>query len=1100
MVQGFKLYTGASIRDTSGMFLAQALECYKNGENKTIFVVPTHRYAYSLRKNFISLAPHNWQSPPVYSLEDFLKLFIPGTMAKRNILSEGESAFLVRRIVREDPEKYHVLFQDRMDPFPNVIASISRLIREMKEEGISLKNLVKIPGSEENAGMIQSLFRSYDNFLHTHHLADRADIMRIALENVSPSTIKKILPQGEKIIFDRIDIFPGLFIEFLKALGKALPQTIVLVEYEPGRPLLFRHMEESVGRLAACAASVHSTSRQDLSTDRKRLVEELYKGDPASSPCVAVSDFISINALPDRLREVEFIARTIKHLALDQSQNLSLSDICVCFPSLDRYSPLICEIFEEYGIPFNLSAGLSLAQIPIIKSIGYFLTVVESDFERTAFLRLLNNPYYSIGDLVPEENRPSSESALECMKGLRVNQGGAEWIKALEKLIHNLKSRILRIENGETLPEETGGDSPEEALHSLGVEMEEKNKIRIALESFLEMTAPFGGEHDFSYFSNHVRTCIQRLLIPHRLFHPGDGNVQISLIEQDIRALEEFHDTLDDLNTLSGLFGIKPVPFTQFIRELKVSVMQKIFHPAKTSHDAVQILGRLEPRLFSFRYFFLGGLVDGEFPHSPPPQLFLKAKERKKIGFGSAPETLAADRFLFWHFLTQTLDHLFLTYPSQEEENPLAPSPILEEIRRTTGLEPMKPEDDLDIHSERELQASLGREISHDGFGSEKAYFLFSLYRKMPYAGYNPGQCKEDLESFMKQNRTKVAIPLTPPPPERTYYSISQLEEYGRCPFHYYARRMLHLSEPQEWEEELTALERGNVIHGALYHFYRERSKAGKIFITSPGEAEEAKARLVDYAREEMSDLPYGDLFWEAEEERICGGNSAEERPGLLRLFIENELEFYRWSKGAYKPEFFESSFGRVPGSKKDPDPLSGREPFIIDHPEGRILLRGKIDRIEMCGDLFAVVDYKTGGSLPDIHDLEEGVSLQLAIYLLAARERLGRRFKRNYCPAGGIFYQIHSETKIKRDSQVILKSERKPLLGSERKRTFSETPEDLESLLDLAREHVRRHVTGIRSGQFPVSSLTPDKALCRVCAFRLACRRKIGRMFRRKT
>lgn len=1082
------------------MFLSQALECYKNGESKTIFVVPTHRYALNLRQNFISLAPDNWQSPPVYSLEEFLKLFIPGTLATRNILSEEESAFLVRRITLEDSEKYRALFLSRPDPFPNVIASISRLIREMKEEGIAPEHLAKTLGAEENMGMIQSLFRSYEEFLRTHHLTDRADILRIALENVSPSTVKKILPLGEKIIFDGIDVFPGLFIEFLKALGKAVPQTIVLVEYEPGRPLLFRHMVEAVGRLTACAASVHSASRQDLSYDRKRLIEEMYKGDPASLPCVAVSDFVSINALPDRLREVEFIARTIKHLALDQSQNLSLSDICVCFPSLDRYSPLVCEIFEEYGIPYNLSLGVSLAQIPIIKALDYFLTVVESDFERTAFLRLLNNPYYSIGDLVPEENRPSSESVLECIKGLRVNRGGAEWIKALEKHIHNLKSKILRIETGEILPEETGGDSPEEMLHSLRAELEEKNKIRIALESFLKMAKPFGEEHDFSYFSNHVRECIRKLLIPHQLFHPGDGNVRISLIEQDIHALEEFHDTLYHLNALNALFGMKPVPFSQFVQELKVSVTQKIFYPVKTKYDAVQVLGRLEPRLFSFRYFFLAGLLDGEFPHSPPPQLFLKAKERKKIGLGSAPETLAADRFLFRHFLSQTRDRLFLTYPSQEEENPLVPSPILDEIRRCTGLEPVKPADDGYIHSERELQASLGREISRNGFGSDKAASLLSLYSQLPHPGYNPGQCREDIESFMKQNRTEVNIPLTPPPQERTYYSISQLEEYGRCPFHYYARRMLHLSEPLEWEEEITALERGNVIHSALYRFYRERAKTGKIFITSPEEAEEAKARLAAYAREEMRDLPYRDLFWEAEKERICGGDSPEERPGLLRLFIEKELEFYSWSDGAYKPEFFESSFGRVPGSKKDPDPLSGREPFIIDYPQGQILLRGKIDRIELSGDLFAVVDYKTGGALPDIHDLEEGVSLQLAIYLLAARERLKRCFKKDFHPAGGIFYQIHSETKIKRDSQIILKSERKPLLGSERKRTFSETPEDLERLLDLAREHVRRHVTGIRSGRFPVSFLKPDKALCRVCAFRLACRRKIGRMFRRKT
>lgn len=210
MVHGFKLYTGAGIRETSEVFLAQALERYKSGECDTIFVVPTHRYALNLRLRFISIAPHNWLPPPVYSLEEFLRQFLPGAVAMKSILSEEESAALIRRIALENPEKYRSLFPNRQEPFPNAIASISRLIREMKEEGISPDRLVNIPGAQENAGIVQSLFSSYEDFLHTHHLTDRADILRIALENVSPSTVKKILPQERKSFLTGLMCSPAI--------------------------------------------------------------------------------------------------------------------------------------------------------------------------------------------------------------------------------------------------------------------------------------------------------------------------------------------------------------------------------------------------------------------------------------------------------------------------------------------------------------------------------------------------------------------------------------------------------------------------------------------------------------------------------------------------------------------------------------------------------------------------------------------------------------------------------------------------------------------------------------------------------------------------
>ncbi|MBN1901341.1 exodeoxyribonuclease V subunit gamma [Candidatus Sumerlaeota bacterium] len=1096
MAKSIELYTGSGIRQKADSLIRQCLEQNLRGEEQSlVFVVPTHRYALEIIHRQREEAPRIWRSPAIFSLDRFLRMFLNHNDLGKRILSDEESVFILLQIVTDQRENFTSLFSKGGDPFPNLIQSALKLIRELKTSGIKPKDapLSLLENREEK--IIQQLYLRYEAFLRQYRFLDNADIFQAALDNLSKKTIEKNFPGMKSLVLDGIDIFPGVLIEFLKKIGSLIPETIALLEYEDQRKPVFKHIEEAYHALSSCASRLFLIEEESAPSPKKAFMRALYNTDDDKNlPVPGASDFLKIYSLPDRLREVAFIARMVKRLIVQEQ--VSMRDICVCFPNLDMYAPLAREVFDSYGIPFNLSLGLSLSRIPIIRAIDQFLTLIETDFERSRLMRFLNNPYFSLAGFSEDATSPSPDSMIRRLKPLRVMEGGSAWIDSLKKSKESFSQKILLVEK-DGIPQEDDA-TRDEILEQYRIAIDEHAGVIAILNNLTSEAPALDGKRPFSFYSKYIKKSLDKLRIRENLLIPPYEGADCTLFQRDIKALGHLFEIMDRLDVLSNSLGDHPVTPPEYIRELRNVLNRTDIYPDDNPVESVRILGRLEPRLFSFRYFFLGGFLEGEFPRSADPFLFLKMKERKKLGLSARQDTLAADRFLFYHFLRQTKERFIITYPLQKDETPLLPSPILGEIQRVSGICVTAPEPDENPYSEQELRIKLGKEAGEGG-KPEKWRGLYDEYVHEETSHCPREKCEAILKCAGQNGTPRVMIPPDHSILKNSHFSPSQLEEYGRCPFHYYATRILRLHEPEEMEEEISPLERGDLIHRALFRFYSERAQSGNAPIRTQKEAQDAIQRLVELAKEEMEKIPYLDMFWEAEKERMLGGDHPHERPGILRIFIRKELQFFQNNDPGYLPEIFEVAFGRVPGPVSEHDPLSSTKPFRISHAEGAIHLRGKIDRVEICGDYFAVVDYKTGSSLPTYHDLEQGTSLQLAVYLMAIREKLSTIYGRKFIPAGGIFYQINREDRVKRDSQLILKSQRKPLLGSERKRTFCENEAEMERCLEMAKDHVKNHVTGIRKGVFPLSSLSGEKALCGVCAFRLSCRRRMGRLFRRK-
>src|SRR5581483_1612704 len=184
------------------------------------------------------------------------------------------------------------------------------------------------------------------------------------------------------------------------------------------------------------------------------------------------------------------------------------------------------------------------------------------------------------------------------------------------------------------------------------------------------------------------------------------------------------------------------------------------------------------------------------------------------------------DRVLFYQAITNFKKGLFLSYPRK--------SSVGTEINRSAFLDALDEVADSAEHAQSEGAFSyrdlyLHRaELKPDGaYSSASNFHVRILQEYVPQAtrALEMRFSKEDSvyrgmldlaalteaeRAAIESNRTRV-------------WSITQLELYAKCPFHYFAKEVLRLGAMEEAEEGLDARDRGSALHEVLREFLASR-------------------------------------------------------------------------------------------------------------------------------------------------------------------------------------------------------------------------------------------------------------------------------------
>jgi RecB family exonuclease len=310
--------------------------------------------------------------------------------------------------------------------------------------------------------------------------------------------------------------------------------------------------------------------------------------------------------------------------------------------------------------------------------------------------------------------------------------------------------------------------------------------------------------------------------------------------------------------------------------------------------------------------------------------------------------------------------------------------------------------------------------------------------------------------------------------------SASRFEDYAKCPQLFFFKRVLRLAVPDEAGRDVSALDRGTLVHEILERFHAT--------VPAGLPRDDRERALAAVAADVLSALKSDGLFAEVYRELLLGGlaGQPDARPGLLRAYLDYE----EGRAGPFEPALFEATFGPV-------------TLFEARAPGGRaipVAITGSIDRVDLdeSGDAVRalVLDYKTGKVDDKRKGMVSGLLFQLPLYahvlpaLLADRAR-GRPVE----VVGAAYYQVKSPAEVGIKQVVAGKADLKRIVSGARA-----TVPSFAALVAASVERARAVVESFLAGRFHPTGLEGSSSHCGECDFRSFCRGRdeggrIGRM-----
>lgn len=181
--------------------------------------------------------------------------------------------------------------------------------------------------------------------------------------------------------------------------------------------------------------------------------------------------------------------------------------------------------------------------------------------------------------------------------------------------------------------------------------------------------------------------------------------------------------------------------------------------------------------------------------------------------------------------------------------------------------------------------------------------------------------------------------------------SPTMIEEYYKCPYRAFVNKTLRLKEREEGKISASSL--GNFMHAVFNVFLSDLKKVEEIgFDGAFNEAVSQVSALPEYSR----------YFEDCETDCFFKRAITEAKKFCAKICAELK-------ETGFTPKYLEY-------------------PFEYKLLNGKVKLKGKIDRVDVAGDYFRILDYKTGDA--EIKDslLFSGTKLQLYLYASAFKDK----------------------------------------------------------------------------------------------------------------
>ena len=559
---------------------------------------------------------------------------------------------------------------------------------------------------------------------------------------------------------------------------------------------------------------------------------------------------------------------------------------------------------------FNISAGSSLANLPMV---DVFLKLVESSLRPLStdeWQSIIFSPYLFA--------RHESLGGRNLIVQAIYESGEAEFkLEEMNRLVSWFQKRHHKnSKSDDAVGQVAGGQAYAEV--EMFLDLHKSGNALLSVSKRWEKAAP-------SLWMQRFRALCAVLGWPGGRGLDSDEYQQHQAFVECASLVWQSDELVGDVNASVAL------------KLFRQQLQHTIYHKQSVVHEAyapVQVLGVLEASGQLFDSLWIAGLSDRVWPVVPKPNALIPfgLQARSEMPGASENKEFAVAKAVTQSLLTSAR-HLRLSYLNMVDGVDASLSPIVSGC--LSDEQPLPHDEPLSDTA---------------AFDDSRAVIVQGLVSsKSDPQAFNPF---EYLDDFYGQPYPALVDSEQRPLLRR---GVSMLQDYALNPMQAYAKHRLALEPLPKATMGLTALERGNVIHGALEYFWRAIPNSDAL----ADQGISAQAELIEQAV--MSALgevnakryrPLGARLLDLQQQVFvrllgCWINLEKERPSFSVLALEQSIA------------------GQV----------------------GDYLISGRIDRIDRLanGELL-FIDYKTG-SVSTSGWLDERVSSpQLPFYLLAAR------------------------------------------------------------------------------------------------------------------
>jgi hypothetical protein len=662
--------------------------------------------------------------------------------------------------------------------------------------------------------------------------------------------------------------------------------------------------------------------------------------------------------------EANEVVRRIR-LRLNEPRAPKPHQIAVVLPG-PEYDPLVRQAFTEAGITINLAGrSRTLLSSGPGRLILTAIQRIEGTPSARTLLDFLRQPI--LRRTIIRERVDELAWLEETLDGMDMGRDFSSWPAVLNTLREELAQSTLAGSNEDEAP------TPEETERFEAAKVRRASLLNLVEEIHTPLQLLARNNDSLSQTVNHLSNYLNQLKLAGWL-SPAMGmchGVDKAVIQADQLAWAKIGKILTELpkippNLLPGNRAGQPDSLN-----LISMVLEAENYQIKTEDDeGVQVMEIRETRGLTFREIHVLGLKSGAYDSVTEEEILRDLLHEEKQAKARARQESCQ---IFFQLALSGAEALRLYRPRTQKDEDLLPSVWIESL----PAEVAQPQANLGV-GKCQIQILTGLATPLDGKQTLEELRPTSADNQAQNLVNQLARQREALNGWWRAVQTPEIVPcaqglITLRARPETPLSPSRIEQYTKCPFQFFAERMLHLEAKGRDE---TALHRGSLIHLVFQRFLEEyRTNLGIAKgqpAELPADRNNSRTTILKIWENALASDPRARYF-----DRKIRAKVVNPR-GVIDIYLDN---LDRLREKGIKHVASEEPIG----------------PANLGDEANPLFLRGRIDDHFVWPDeSITLVDYKSGDTPgpKDFHfDFAQRLKVQLDLYA-AVLEKSGQAVK----------------------------------------------------------------------------------------------------------